>query len=178
MHPHLEDVFALLDDSRAALRAAVARVPPGMRRRRPAPDRWSVNDVLEHLSLVEARWAAAVSEAIAQARAAGLGPERDPREPLDDALRQRLISRAERREAPPPSRPTGTLDDAAAWAALERAHEAFRAALREADGLALGSVRATHSRWGALTVYQFAEVIAGHARRHAEQIAELATETT
>ncbi len=49
MHPHLAEVFALLDQSRAALRAAVATVEPGVRARRPGPDGWSVNEILEHL---------------------------------------------------------------------------------------------------------------------------------
>ena len=178
MHPHLAEVFVLLDESRDALRAAVARVPAEARPRRPAADRWSVNEVIEHLALVEARFAAQVSAAIDQARAAGLGPERDPRVPLDATLRRRLADRTERRQAPEGAVPTGTLDEQAARAALERAYETFRTALIDADGLALGTVYAEHRRWGPLTAYQWAEVLAGHAKRHAQQIAEVAEQST
>jgi DinB family protein len=178
MHPHLAEVFVLLDQSRVALRAAVALVPAEARARRPGPDRWSVNEVIEHLALVEARFAADVAEAIEKARAAGLGPEGELRVPLDEAIRRRLVDRTERRQAPEKAVPTGTLDEQAAWDALQRAHDRFRKALLDADGLALGTVYAEHRRWGALTAYQWAEVLAGHAKRHAEQIAEMAGQTT
>jgi hypothetical protein len=39
-----------------------------------------------------------------------------------------------------------------------------------ADGLALGSVRTAHGFFGELTVYQWSELVAAHARRHVEQI--------
>jgi hypothetical protein len=178
MHPHLAEVFVLLDESRSALRSAVASVPADARGRKPAADRWSVNEVLEHLALTEARFAAQVAGAIDQARAAGLGPEHEPRVPLDDVIRRRLVDRTERRQAPEAALPTGTLDEQAAWEALGRAHDRFRRALIDAEGLALGTVYAEHRRWGALTPYQWAEVLAGHAKRHAEQIAELAGQST
>lgn len=42
-----------LNADRRALRAAVERVPASLRTVKPAPDRWSVAEVLEHLSIVE-----------------------------------------------------------------------------------------------------------------------------
>jgi hypothetical protein len=178
MHPHLAEVFVLLDESRDALRAAVASVPAEARVRRPGPDRWSVNEVIEHLALVEARFARDVAAAIDEAKAAGLGPESSPRVPLEETIRRRLLDRTERRQAPESAVPTGTLDQEAAWTALERAHDSFRTALTSADGLALGTVHAEHRRWGALTAYQWAEVLAGHAKRHAQQITEAAGQAT
>ncbi len=174
MHPHLAEVFALLDESRAALRAAAATVDPEMRARRPGPDRWSVNEILEHLALVERAFDVTVGEAIAKARAAGLTNERDPRVPLSDDLRTVIRDRTERRHAPRTVIPTGTLDEAAAWADVEDARQRFRETVSRADGLALGSVTADHRRWGALTMYQWIEALATHEARHAEQIAEAA----
>jgi hypothetical protein len=170
MHPHLVEVFALLDESRAAVRAAVEAVPPALRGRRPGAGQWSVNEVLEHLALVEERFTAMVAGALDEARRAGLGPERRPRVPLDEAIRARMRDRSERRQAPEHAVPTGTLEATAALAAMERAHDGFRSLLRGADGLALGTVVAEHRRWGPLTAYQWAEVLAGHEKRHAAQI--------
>ena len=53
MHPHLHDVFSRLDQSRAALAAAVDTIAPPLRQQRPDADRWSAAEVLEHLSIVE-----------------------------------------------------------------------------------------------------------------------------
>ena len=174
MHPHLAEVFALLDQSRTELRAAVAGVEPGLRARRPGPDRWSVNEILEHLALVERRFEAYVGVAIAKARSAGLGAERSARVPLADDLRTVVRDRSGRRTAPEAVIPTGTVDDATVWRALEQARQSFRDTVGSADGLALGTVTAEHHRWGALTVYQWVEVLANHEARHAEQIDEVA----
>ena len=163
----------MLDQSRTELQAAVATVEPGDRARRPESHRWSVNEILEHLALVERRFEATVGQAIAKAQSAGLGVERDPRLPLADDLRTVVRDRSERRKAPEAVIPTGTLDDAAAWEAVAQARESFRQTIGRADGLALGSVTAEHHRWGPLTVYQWVEVLANHEARHAEQIAEV-----
>lgn len=176
MHPHLADVFQQLDASRAALRAAVAAVPPAARDRKPAGGGWSVNEVLEHLALAGERFAGSVAEAIEKARQAGLGPEQGARVPLDAAIRARVADRGEKRQAPENMLPAGRLDADAALAAMERAHDAFRRALAAADGLALSTVVADHRRWGPLTAYQWAEVFALHEQRHAAQIVGLAAE--
>ena len=173
MHPHITEVFASLDESLAALRQAVDAVPPARRATRPAPDRWSVNDVLEHLVLVERSFEKTVRGAIEQARAGGLGPEQGARVPLDATIGRRLGDRSERRPAPEHALPGGHMDDATAWTELEKVRRAFRETIGGADGLALGSVTAEHRRWGPLTVYQWVEVWAGHEQRHVQQIAEM-----
>jgi hypothetical protein len=171
MDQQVADLVRLLDDSHAALRAAVDAVPPDRRGNKPASGGWSVAEVLEHVALVDARFAQAVSEAIATADAdggeAGLGA------PLDAAFRARVTDRSEKRQAPEMSTPTGRLDSDAAWAALDQAHHRFRTMLEQAAGRALGAVRATHPRWGSLTVCQYAELLAGHEQRHAAQIREV-----
>jgi DinB superfamily len=163
----------MLDQSRSELQAAVATIEPGSRARRPEPHRWSVNEILEHLALVERRFEATIRQAIAKAQSAGLGVEQEPRMPLAEGLRTVVRDRAGRRKAPDAVVPTGTLDDAAAWKAVEQARQSFRRTIDSADGLALGSVTAEHHRWGPLTVYQWVEVLANHEARHAEQVAEV-----
>ena len=177
MHPHVTAVLTRLDRSRAAVREAVARVPPQARATRPGRDRWSVDEILEHLAIVDTRFDAIVGQAIAQARAAGLGPEGGDLVPLADAVRTRIDDRGEKREAPENMVPTGSLRADAAMAAWDEARERFRSTLIAADGLALGQVHAEHRRWGSLTrAYQWADVLASHELRHAAQIADLVAE--
>ena len=174
MHPHITDVFARLDEARAELSAAVDAVPARLRAERPAEDRWSVAEVLEHLALVEKRFAGVISDGIEKARAAGLGPETGPRAPFPESVSGQLLDRTERRPAPEAVQPTGTLDAAAAWAAFERSRDTLRATVSAADGLALSQVVSPHHRWGPLDAYHWVELAAGHQRRHAEQIREVA----
>jgi len=173
MHPHLLDVFSRLDRSRAALGAAVESIAPALREQRPGPDQWSVAEVLEHLSMVERIFTGRIADAIATARAAGLAEETGDRSPLADAIETRMADRVNRRNAPEVARPTGTLDAAAAWAAVEGGHQRLRALVSDADGLALSGVMLDHPFFGAMTVYQFIELIAAHEGRHTEQITEI-----
>lgn len=166
----LKECLANLEDARAGLRAAVDAVPEGRRGERPAPERWSASEILEHLGLVERRFAAIIALRISEARATGLGPERSLREPLPPGLRAMLSDRANRRSAPDAVQPGGTMDHAAAWAELERIRGEMRAIVEAADGLALSTVTHNHPTFGTLNVYQLLDFIAGHEMRHARQI--------
>ena len=173
MHPHLSEVLSRLDESRAALLAAVDAVPVPLRARRPAPDRWSVAEILEHLSLVESRFGGMLATRIEEALQGGLGLETGPRHPLPDATERRMLDRANKRTAPETALPSGALDERAALAAAHEARAALRETLQCGDGLALSDVRHSHPFFGELTVYQWVELIAAHELRHVEQIREL-----
>jgi uncharacterized damage-inducible protein DinB len=149
-------------------------VPPARRRQRPAADKWSVAEVLEHLALVEKRFADWLGKAIAEAREKGLAEERDARAGLTPEVEALQRDRSRPRTAPPPVMPTGGLDDVTAWEELERARHNFRATLSEADGLALSQVTVSHPTFGVLTAYQWVEFVAVHEGRHVGQIEEIA----
>ena len=68
MHTHLTEVLSRLDQSRSALRDAVDAIPAAMQRQRPAPDRWSAAEVIEHLTLVERIFGGRIVNAIDAAR--------------------------------------------------------------------------------------------------------------
>ena len=178
MHAHLIEVLAKLDASRGALREAMAAIPIEARRQRPAPDRWAPVEIVEHLSLVERRFANIVGGKISEALAAGLGPETGARELLPPTVSGMLADRGMRRDAPELARPSGTLDEAAAWAAADRARADFRAVVTSGDGRALSSVIHAHPFFGALNVYQWVELIAGHEMRHVQQLREAARQLT
>jgi uncharacterized damage-inducible protein DinB len=178
MHPHVADVFSQLDAARARLREAVDAVPIEARGKRPGDGRWSVNEILEHLALVERRFAGLIALRIAEARDAGLGPEKPDRDPFPASLKQALNDRANRRTAPEAVHPKGNLDAAAAWDEAEKARVITRDIVTGADGLALSEVRHTHPVFGTLTVYQLVELIANHEVRHSKQIAGIAEQIT
>ena len=174
MHAHLQEVLPLLDNSRSVLKAAVDQVPTTLRRTRPADDRWSVAEVLEHLAKVNRLFAEYIATSVAKARASGLGPEQQPRAPLSTDIVSKMKDRSARRQARDIVLPSGTIECDDAWADLDRSREDIRKAVLEADGLALGSVTAEHRFFGVLNVYQWVELTAEHECRHADQIREIA----
>jgi hypothetical protein len=50
MNPLLSEVTAMLEASGRAIDALVSGVQPGIARRQPAPDTWSIHEVLGHLA--------------------------------------------------------------------------------------------------------------------------------
>jgi len=173
MHAHLEDVFTRLDRSRVALRAAIDAVPVSVRRNRPAPDRWSTAEVVEHLSMVERLFTDRIANAL-QPRIPDLDRETADRVKLPDALEARMADRVNRRQAPDTAQPTGEIACDEAWMRLEDGHARLRTIIGAADGLALGEVMLEHRFFGSLTIYQWVELMAAHEGRHTEQIQEIA----
>ena len=62
----------------------------------------------------------------------------------------------------------------AAFATLDSERTALRDAIIAADGLALGTVRLPHPRFGDLDLYQWFTFLGAHEARHVEQVRETA----
>jgi hypothetical protein len=173
VHPHLASVLAALDDSHHALEQAVNDVDPAKRAVRPWPERWSLAEVLEHLSLAEAAFTGWIASGIENARTSGLGQERPERSPLPEAVRARLADRVNRRVAPERVQPKGEMSAEDAWSAVVEVERRLREVLVAADGLALNDVILEHPSFGPFNVYQWVELMAAHRRRHVEQVREI-----
>jgi hypothetical protein len=178
MHPRTQEVLAYLDDQRAALKTALDDMPPSLRSERPAADRWSAAEVLEHLVLVEARIGTLLEGHLAKARKAGLEAEREttPILPTFDAAA--MLDRTRTFTASTASMPQGAMDASAAWAALQTKREEVKALILSADGLALGDIQIPNSRFGTLNFYQWVLFLGAHEGRHAAQIEEVMAKLT
>ena len=75
MHSRIEEVLNYIDAQRRELGEAVELVPPALRDTQPGSDRWSVAQVLQHLTIIETRVGKGLTKWIADARDGGLGPE-------------------------------------------------------------------------------------------------------
>ena len=172
MHPRTRELLDHLDTNFDKLRRVLLSVPRERRELKPDADRWSVAEIVEHLAIVEARIGQLVAKQMADARAAGLGQDPETGPVVHTMDLARVLDRSRRVTSSPASRPTGTLDGDAAWAALEQAHGALRDAVRESDGLALGMIVLPHPVFGPLDLYQWIAFVGAHEARHGAQIAE------
>ena len=148
-------------------------MPRELRGVKPAPDKWSVVEVLEHLALVETSIARLIEKRGAEGRAAGVGPETDTRTVLWTLDSARVLDRREPISAHERVQPKGGLDADAAWAAVEKAQAAVRDAVTAVDGLALGEITYPHRSLGTLDLYQWIAFTATHEMRHTLQIREI-----
>lgn len=173
MHPRIQELTAYLNTGRTSLREAVEGVPVELRNQPPGPDRWSVAQVLEHLTIVEGRFTRVLGDKLAAARAAGLGPETETGSILGSWNVAVMLDRSDKREAPEAVRPKG-IDWKVALAQLDNGRTAFLGLYQSGDGLALGRVIHSHPRFGDLNMYQWGVWLGSHEARHTEQIHEIA----
>jgi uncharacterized damage-inducible protein DinB len=176
MHPRIEEVLNYLDTERSALREAVELVSPELRDQAPGPDRWSVAQVLQHLAIIEKRIAMGMTKWIAEARAGGTEPEAETSSVINSLPLQLIADRSQRRSAPEEVRPSGDIDAASAWTALEQTRAALRAAILAGDGLALSKVVQPHPVLGPINLYQWALFVGSHETRHTGQVREIAAQ--
>ena len=174
MHPRTEELLRHLDANRAVLHAAVDAVPPALREKKPAPDRWSVAETLEHLSRVEEGITRLLALRLSEAGAAGLlQPERDE-SPVAGSIDHALITDRRRRvTAGERVLPRGEMDAETALSALANSRAKLRDLLVANDGLALGVVSHPHPFLGPIDGYQWFVFIGSHEARHADQIREI-----
>jgi len=173
MHPRTEGLLNHLEENRATLHAAVDAVPSSLRETRPAADRWSVAEVLEHLGRVEEQLTRLLAAKLAEARLTGaLSPERESG-PVTDSLVGRALDRRRRITAGDRVLPQGAMDTATALATLHRTRANLRELIVAHDGLSLGAVSHPHPAFGVLDGYQWVMFIGTHEARHAAQIREI-----
>jgi len=168
----LDELVGHLDDNRRVLRAAVDSVPVADRARRPAPDRWSVAEVVEHVGIVEGRVTARLTAAFDAAPPVALPSGRVP-PPVDRSFLDQIGDRTNRYKTGAPSEPRGGIETESAWAAATASREAFRRLLERAAGRDVGGIVFPHPFIGPLSFYEWAVFLSGHDARHADQIREM-----
>ena len=174
LHPRVEELLEHLEETRAALLDAVQHIAPGRRDERPGDGRWTVGEVLDHVSRVEAGYARLLAKRVSDARAKGLARETETSSILGSVESGPLTDRSRRLQAPEivVPRQGATVDEG--LAVLDASRAAVRAALLDANGLALGTLTQNHPYFGALNMYQWAVFLGYHDLRHAAQIREVA----
>lgn len=174
MHPRIQELVDHIAAHRREVYAAVAAVPENLRERRPAPGRWSVAEVLEHLSLIERRVAARLSAEVTAARANNVGSDTETSSVVASFQHiERVTDRRNKLVSPEATRPTGTLDAQASARALTESRAVMLSALQNADGVALGGLMQVHPVLGTLSMYHWIVALGLHDARHAAQIREV-----
>jgi DinB family protein len=152
----------------------VRHVARDQRDARGGDGRWTVGEVLDHISRVEAGYARLLNKRVSDARAKGIARETETSSILGTLAAGPLTDRSRRLQAPEVVVPRqgATVDEG--LAALEASRTAVRAAVIDANGLALGTLTQHHPFFGTLDMYQWGLFLGFHDLRHAEQIREIA----
>jgi hypothetical protein len=173
MHPRLTELRAYVDAQRSELLAAASALPLERWTERPAPGRWSLVELFEHLYKVEHSCARVIARGVADARAAGHPMETDEHSVLGTLDAFGLRDRSQRREVPERVAPAGGWTPQEALDRLAASRAELHDAIAAGNGLALGSVYQTHARLGDIDLYRWILFVAEHEARHAQQAAEI-----
>jgi uncharacterized damage-inducible protein DinB len=149
---------------------SIAGLSPKQWTFKPAPDRWSVAEVSEHIAVSESTLFGLVQKTM-QSPAA---PEkRDQVKGKDELILQRVPDRSHKAQAPEFLRPTGRW---ATEAELTKAFEDSRAATMEYIRTTNDDLRDhffDHPVFGTMDDYQWLLLISTHSARHTAQIEEV-----
>jgi len=175
MHPRLAALTEHLAEQRRTLLGVASSVPSDSWQARPGDGQWSVSEILEHLQRVDRSVTALLTKKLAAARVAGHPAETETSSILGTLDQFRVSEVGDRKlVAPEPVTPTENPDRETVERKLAESRAALNAAIASGDGLALGSIKHTHLRFGELDLYQWILFVAGHEKRHTAQLREVA----
>jgi len=155
-----------LQSGKQALANVLAGVSEEIARRKPAPEKWSILECMEHLAVAETHM---LGKTLAGAAVA------EPRlnSMREKAIRERGADRTRRVESPEVARPTGR------FSTLEKATETFNTARNRAIEFVetceddLRARITEHPLLGSVNCYENLLIMAAHPLRHAKQIQEI-----
>lgn len=187
LHPELEDYRRQLDSVRDEVQDLAATLSDAQARWRPSPERWSVADCVEHLSLTTEQFLPGLEARIDTAQR-----RRDPTQPVPQTFRRGLVGRFLPRMMEPPVKrrlraPRGyrpAADLAGGRGAAEiftrfvGLQQALVLQLRRSQGLDLGRVKLISpvTRLLRLNLGDWYAFLAAHERRHLWQARQVMKE--
>ena len=161
-----ERATASLNETRDRLLALAQRLSPSQLAFKPALDRWSVAECIEHITLVESSILGAIEKTVKESAGSQANALQD------EALLAIVADRTERAKGPDRLMPTGR------WSHDELFRE-FEAARKRTSEFAANTVAPLrqsgfpHPRFGALDCYQWLLLIPAHGDRHRAQAEEV-----
>lgn len=165
-------ILDLLERGRTQLAELVARTPDELWDKKPAPDRWSVAEVVEHLGTTERLLTGMAQQMLTS--------------PIDpnwtsvaartsaDGLAQAVEDRSRKAQAPEPVQPKGGMSRQDALAAFGSARLITEDWVRRTDAPLKQHVATLPP--GTMNVHQVLVLIGAHTLRHNKQIAEVLAE--
>lgn len=167
----LQEIWRENAANREALRREIQRLSEGQLAFQPAPGKWSIAEILDHLHLAERSITRVLSKILQQAAGRGLIGEPGSMEPLPYQIDREIYNQpadAPESVRPSPERPLSQLLES-----LEESRERLLEVASRADGRVVGNVTIRHFQLGELHFYQWLALEAAHEAKHLAQIRQI-----
>jgi hypothetical protein len=158
------NILKRLDESLAVLEKSLAGLAENDWHKKPAPDRWSVGEIVHHLVLVEVQRLQYLKELLTGRRESA-APRTEPIREIASYRRKEQRVQAKEDMQPTPGIPPKVL-----LTGFRRGRAETRAFASTADLAKLQNVWLMTKSFGALNGAEYLEFLAAHTERHADQI--------
>jgi hypothetical protein len=163
-----EKALRYLEDTRTGVTEAVKGLSDAQWNFKPAPDRWSVAEVVEHLALIEGF---VVQNVLGQLeKAPAPAADRDSKQ-VDAMILTKVPDRSTKFQAPPGATPTGRWTPAGALDHFLTGRAQTTAILKSTPDLRRHTI--DHPVFGTMDGYEWVLAVAAHSERHTKQILEV-----
>ncbi len=171
IYNNVDEIFSALATTRRRIYEQVEALSDGEANARPAPDVWSVAEIIEHLSISEARMVALLGNLLGQesAVAANAGSYSSP-----ISIQVITDRAAEKFTAPSLIQPTGAVPLAESLAKLRESRATLISLRPRIEARDYSHVTYPHPAFGPLNLYQWLAAIEFHECKHLDQIQTIA----
>jgi hypothetical protein len=169
--PTLQQIWKETVATREALYGEVRGLSQAQLSFQPAPGKWSIGEILDHLCLAERSIARVVSMILQQAAGRGLIGEPGSMEPPPSQIDLETYNQpaaAPESVRPLPDQPLERL-----LSGLQESRERLLEVTGRADGRVVGNVAIRHFQLGELHFYQWLTLEAAHESKHLAQIRQI-----
>jgi hypothetical protein len=163
----IDEIFSALATTRRRILEQVEALSDEQANARPAPDTWSVAEIIEHLSISEARMVALVSHLLGQEAAVAANAGSSGSSISIQVMTERA---AEKFTAPAFLEPTGGLPLAESLAKLRESRAALIGLRPRIEARDYSHVTYPHPAFGPLNLYQWLAAVEFHECKHLDQI--------
>ena len=167
IYNNVDEIFAALTTTRRRINELVADLDDEQAKARSAPDVWSVAEIIEHLSLSEARMLELLGSLLGRAAAAA-APAGSSGSTISIQV---MTDRAsEKFTAPSFLEPTGSVPLSASLTKLRQSREALVGLRPRIEATDYTHVTFPHPVFGPLNVYQWLAAVEFHECKHLDQL--------
>ena len=171
----LEEIWRENTTAREALLAEVRGLSETQLAFQPAPGKWSIGEILDHLCLAERSITRVVSKILQQA--AGRGLIGEPGSMDVPPYRIDLATYNQPADAPESVRPSPEQPLDRLFSDLQESRERLLEVTGRADGRVVGNVTIRHFQLGELHFYQWLALEGAHEAKHLAQIRQIKSHT-
>jgi hypothetical protein len=167
IYNNVDEIFSALATTRRHIYEQVEGLSDEQAKERPAPESWSVAEIIEHLSTAEARMLALVSNLLGQEAAVAANGGSSSSSISIQMMTERAT---EKFTAPAFLQPTGSVPLCESLAKLRESRAALLGLRSRIEATDYSHVTYPHPAFGPLNLYQWLAAVEFHECKHLDQI--------